>query len=452
MLFKNAFEENQGLRFVYEHLQLSSSLGRSYLLDYPLINNKEELLLEFDYLSRTKLLLENADYKLQINHIRQQLHQVNNIRPTLALLDQEVVLDDIQLFEIKKTALLTKGISADLSKFSDALFVFDDMDAVIALLDPERTNIPHFYIYAAYDPDLAEWRHKIQLAENQNDAEQFREKAQQIEDRIRKQLTDTLKKYRIVLIQNIRKLAHLDLLLAKAQMAINWHCCCPEISESTDLQRLFNPEVAEALALKGRSFQPVDIRFGQETILITGANMAGKSVLLKTVSLAQFMFQFGFFVPAEQAKMTIVENILCSIGDRQSEISGLSSFAVEILTIDKIIREAKSGKKILALVDELARTTNPEEGKHLVNGFIRIMDKYHVSALVTTHYSGISAPCRRLRVKGLQLQESQNITAGNISDFMDYSLTETNLDEVPMEALTIAKLFGVDEEFLENCQ
>ena len=182
--------------------------------------------------------------------------------------------------------------------------------------------------------------------------------------------------------------------------------------------------------------------------LSMAANMAGKSVLLKTLALTQYLFQFGFYVPAQRASLCVVEEIISSIGDRQSELSGLSSFAVEILTIDKIIQEGRAGKRVLALVDELARTTNPEEGKVLVGNFIRLTTQLGITALVTTHYGGIEASCRRLRVKGLQLKEGQVITAGNISDFMDYALVETDADEVPMEAFTIARLFGVDDELL----
>ena len=243
-------------------------------------------------------------------------------------------------------------------------------------------------------------------------------------------------------------LAHLDLILAKVRLASDWHCCRPEVADHTELVQLSNPEVAAALAEKGRHFQPIDIHFGRETILVTGANMAGKSVLLKTLALTQYLFQFGFYVPAQRASLCVVEEIISSIGDRQSELSGLSSFAVEILTIDKIIQEGRAGKRVLALVDELARTTNPEEGKVLVGNFIRLTTQLGITALVTTHYGGIEASCRRLRVKGLQLKEGQVITAGNISDFMDYALVETDADEVPMEAFTIARLFGVDDELL----
>ena len=198
---------------------------------------------------------------------------------------------------------------------------------------------------------------------------------------------------------------------------------------------------------RGRAFQPIDIRFTNEAVLITGANMAGKSVLLKTVSLAQYLFQFGFCLPAKTATMTVVDEIISSIGDQQSETSGLSSFAVEILT-QHHLGAGRQGHKVLALVDELARTTNPEEGKILVGNYLRLAEKLHITTLVTTHYSGIRATCRRLRVKGLQLKEDQVVTIGNISDYMDYSLVETDADEVPMEAFNIARLFGVDEELL----
>ena len=131
-------------------------------------------------------------------------------------------------------------------------------------------------------------------------------------------------------------------------------------------------------------------------------------------------------------------------------MNGLSSFAVEILNIDKIIKAVKEGQRILALVDELARTTNPEEGKALVSSFVQIMSQHQVDALITTHYSGLDTPCRRLRVKGLKIKDNeQQITPDNINQFMDYSLVENHTDDVPKEAVTIAEIFGIDEEFLQ---
>lgn len=448
MLFKNTFEPIPALQFVYKNLQLTSTLGRHYLLDLPFCTDADTLRAEFDLMEATAAIVHDDTHRTKLSHLRNQLHQINDIRPTLSVLESSQVLDDIQLFEIKKTAILTDAIAQDLAAIQCTLFPLEEMGEVVACLDPEHTHIPHFYIYSAYDPELAKWRERIQNAQSVQEAEEFRFQAQKVEDKVRAHLTEQLRPWGEAIARNLDTLAHLDLILAKVRLASDWHCCRPEVTDRTELVQLSNPEVAAALAEKGRRFQPIDIHFGRETILVTGANMAGKSVLLKTLALAQYLFQFGFYVPAQRASLCVVEEIITSIGDRQSELSGLSSFAVEILTIDKIIQEGRAGKRVLALVDELARTTNPEEGKVLVGNFIRLTTQLGITALVTTHYGGIEASCRRLRVKGLQLKEGQVITAGNISDFMDYALVETDADEVPMEAFTIARLFGVDDELL----
>lgn len=448
MLFKNTFEPIPALQFVYKNLQLTSTLGRHYLLDLPFCTDADTLRAEFDLMEATAAIVHDDTHRTKLSHLRNQLHQINDIHPTLSVLESGQVLDDIQLFEIKKTAILTDAIAQDLAAIQCTLFPLEEMGEVVACLDPEHTHIPHFYIYSAYDPELAKWRERIQNAQSVQEAKEFRFQAQKVEDKVRAHLTEQLRPWGKAIARNLDTLAHLDLILAKVRLASDLHCCRPEVADHTELVQLSNPEVAAALAEKGRRFQPIDIHFGRETILVTGANMAGKSVLLKTLALTQYLFQFGFYVPAQRASLCVVEEIITSIGDRQSELSGLSSFAVEILTIDKIIQEGRAGKRVLALVDELARTTNPEEGKVLVGNFIRLTTQLGITALVTTHYGGIEASCRRLRVKGLQLKEGQVITAGNISDFMDYALVETDADEVPMEAFTIARLFGVDDELL----
>ena len=450
MLFKNAFEQNAALHFVYEHLQLTSNLGRHYLLNLDFCSDADALNAEFDLLEKTLSLVRDENYRTKLTHIRNNLHQINDIRPTLSALENGITLDDIQLFEIKKTAILTRRISDDLNAIGCNAFPLENMDSVVAMLDPEHTNIPHFYIYSAYDHELATWRERIDQAKSATEAEEYRFQAQKVEDRIRTQLTVLLQPDRRAIAQNLDTLAHFDLMLAKSKLAVEWNACRPIIGQETRLRQLYNPEVDAALKERGRAFQPIDIQFSNEAVLVTGANMAGKSVLLKTVSMAQYLFQFGFYIPAKEAVMTVVDDIISSIGDKQSETSGLSSFAVEILTVDKIVKAGRAGRKVLALVDELARTTNPEEGKILVRNFLQLAEKLHITALVTTHYGGIDTTCRRLRVKGLQLKEGQAITIGNISDYMDYSLVETDADEVPMEAFNIAKLFGVDAELLKQ--
>ena len=453
MLFKNAFEQQPSLRFVYEKLQFYSALGRQYLLNQPFITDSDALSTEYARLAAVKGLWQDTSRRTVFSHLSQQIHQLNNISPTLTSLENGAVLDDIQLFEIKKTAILTNVIAQDVQKLGITWLEYSPMEEVITILDPEHTFIPHFYVYSAYDEELACLREKMKTGNNPQEIETCRFYAQQIEDRLRAELSDKLRPYQESLSRNLRNTAYLDMLIAKVKLAIEWNACRPEISDSHQIVDLVNPEIASVLEQKGRKFQPVSIAFGRETVLVTGANMAGKSVLLQSVALAQHLFQFGFFLPAKSASMPVMDEVITSIGDRQSALSGLSSFAVEVLTIDRIIKSARNGKRVLALVDELARTTNPDEGKQMVNGFVRICRKLSLTAIITTHYSGLEVDCRRLRVKGLQIPEGvSSLSIGHIADYMDYSLIETHNDDVPKEAFTIARLLHVDDEFLSACQ
>ena len=452
MLFKNAFEQQPSLRFVYEKLQFNSALGRQHLLNLPLYTDGAELAMEFNHLEAFITLWRDESLRPVMTHLCQQIHQLNNIAPTLLALEDGAVLDDIQLFEIKKTAILTEAITSDVNKLGIDWLKYEPMDSVINLLDPEQTHIPHFYVYSAYDEDLACLREKMKATDDAQETETYRFQAQEIEDRLRVELSEKLRPHSRALSQNLRNTACLDLMTAKARLALEWNACKPQTGERHELAKLVNPEIAAALSQKGREFQPVSVTFGRETVLVTGANMAGKSVLLQSLALAQYLFQFGFYLPAESATLPVVDEVITSIGDRQSALSGLSSFAVEVLTIDKIIKTAREGKRVLALVDELARTTNPDEGKRMVNGFIRLSRKLGLTAVVTTHYSGLDVDCKRLRVKGLQIPEgTDSLSIGHISDYMDYSLIETRNDDVPKEAFTIARLLHVDEEFLSEC-
>ncbi len=452
MLFKNAFEQQPSLRFVYERLQFNSALGRQHLLNLPFCTDDAQLTAEFDHLETFTALLRDESLRPVLSHLGQQIHQLNNIAPTLLSLENGAVLDDIQLFEIKKTAILTDVIAQDVSKLGISWLTYEPMGEVIHLLDPEQTHIPHFYVYSAYDEELACLREKMKMSRDSQETETYRFQAQKIEDRLRAELSEKLRPFSRALSLNLRNTASIDLLTAKARLALEWGACKPQIGDRHDLKMLTNPEIAATLEQKGRKFQPVSIAFGRETVLITGANMAGKSVLLQSLSLAQHLFQFGFFLPAESATLPIVDEVITSIGDRQSALSGLSSFAVEVLTIDRIIKTARGGKRVLALVDELARTTNPDEGRRMVNGFIRLSRKLGLTAVVTTHYSGLDVECKRLRVKGLQIPEgTDSLSIGHIADYMDYTLTETRDDEVPKEAFTIARLLRIDEEFLAEC-
>lgn len=93
---------------------------------------------------------------------------------------------------------------------------------------------------------------------------------------------------------------------------------------------------------------------------------------------------------------------MISIGENTQNEEGLSSFANEILNINGIIKKVKQEGTYLVLIDELARTTNPQEGTALLKSIADILLKYMQTSVITTHYSGIGDRYNMLRVKGLK--------------------------------------------------
>ena len=179
--------------------------------------------------------------------------------------------------------------------------------------------------------------------------------------------------------------------------------------------------------------------------------MAGKTVILKTLALCQYLLQFGFFVPAQSACIALVDRVLVSVGDDQSEQNGLSSFASEMVKINEMVEASIRKENVLILVDELARTTNPTEGRAIVNAVAEIFNENQTQSVITTHYSGLDSRCRKLRVKGLDKDfKSGEINKNNINDYMDYSLIEDDASTVPHEALRIAGILGINQQIIEK--
>ena len=248
-------------------------------------------------------------------------------------------------------------------------------------------------------------------------------------------------------------MAYADFLFAKATLARRWGLVRPVVKPfadgvASDLVALWNPRLKHRNDELGLRYQPVDVQLCQGTCLITGANMAGKTVLLKTVGIAQLMAQFGFFVPAARASIVPVDDIIFCIGDEQNEMKGLSSYASEIIKISDTISRSAS-QRLLILIDEPARTTNPVEGKAIVQSVATLLNGCTSFSIITTHYSQLGIPCRRLRVRGfVERIGDVRLTPDNINDFIDYSLMPDDSNEVPHEALRIASILGCDSQML----
>ena len=448
MTLSNAIHKQTGLRYITGLLQLHSSAGRQRMLSQVFITDAAELQKEFYLLSELVECFKNPKYQGAINRIVQGLMELHDIQGTLNNLGGRSILDDIELFEIKRFALIADEINKQIKIVDYSGITLPSLNDVVELLDPEGNRTAHFFIYSAYSEKLAHLRkkHKAMDDPQSEEAHAIHEKCIEIEDTKRQELSAKLWSFHSDISLAWIGVAELDFMMARARLSIDLHLVQPKISEEiTSFTGLFHPQVKALLEQEKRTFHPWDISLHSAPCLITGANMAGKTVLLKTVALNQYLFQFGFYVAAASAEIVPVEKIMTGIGDEQSELSGLSSFAAEMLNIQSIISSARVGNKLLVLIDEPARTTNPHEGIAIANALIDLLEELNIRSLITTHYSGLQTDCRKLRVKGLTFpQNNEPITATNIDQYMDYSLMEHTNDEVPREALQIAEILGID--------
>lgn len=456
MKIKELIKNDVGFQYVVDNLELMSAAGRRKALNSEFSADADLLRTEWQRLAKAIAATLEYKYKKPYIDLRHCLMQLHDLQGTLTSLANHTPLNEVELFEIKNLALLcqtSRGAIAGLG-LADELPLPETAE-VFALLDPDHTGIANFYIYDSYDPRLAPLRRELNALQSQSaDASPERiaellALQNEIQEEVCLRLSDQLTTWTDTLVTALEQLAYTDFLLAKAELALRWSLTQPEIGEKTAYKALINPRLKEHNEKHRLRYQPVDIEVRNGVSLITGANMAGKTVLLKSVGTAQLMAQCGLFVPAEQAVIQLVEGVATSIGDDQDEMNGLSSYAAEIIKISDILKRSRH-ERLLILIDEPARTTNPVEGKALVQALIKILEGLPSITLITTHYSQLGVSCRRLRVKGFVEDLSDiPLTPRNINLFIDYSLTEESGEDVPQEALRIAAILGCDKELIE---
>lgn len=425
MKFREIVESPCGIRYLFDELRLQSGFARKVLLDREMMT--DAAVIDRAYASlRTYIDLVDRDRR-RVEDIRFRLQGLRDISGTLASLAEGAVLDEIELFEVKHLAMLARTLETG-----------EGMERIIAILDPDGLGIGTFYLYDSYSPALRRLRDAV---DRNPDDEELREQLFNEEDRLRKSLSERLRPDASALRKTLLDLAELDISLAMALQVREEGLTLPVSGEETRIGGMFHPGVRAVLKARGRDFQPVDFEFAAGVpATVIGANMGGKTVALKTLCMIQYLYQFGFAVPAASAVMTPFGDIRFCIGDEQSETAGLSSFAAEMQRIDRAIGAADAGGRVLMLVDEPARTTNPVEGTALVAALLaRLSGSPDLALILTTHYTvAHEGVCWRVR----------GLLPGTKGRRMDYRLVKTASHEVPREALHIARELGIDAQWI----
>lgn len=236
--------------------------------------------------------------------------------------------------------------------------------------------------------------------------------------------------------------AELNLYFAKSNLGAKMRGCIPEISSDgvLELKKARHPLIDPAKVV------PVDISVGKDysTLIVTGPNTGGKTVLLKTAGLLSAMAMCGLMVPAaDGSKISVFDHILVDIGDMQSIEQSLSTFSSHMSNMVNIIKTAD--EKSLILVDELGSGTDPVEGAALAVSIIEKLMEKGSRIFVTTHYQELK----------LFAIERDNVENGSCEfDVKTLQPTYRLIIGSPgkSNAFSISSKLGIPEDIIENAK
>ncbi len=185
-------------------------------------------------------------------------------------------------------------------------------------------------------------------------------------------------------------IAEIDVIAGLADVAELNNYICPEVNQDTDIEILDGRHPVIEQSVKEEDFVPNDIHLdsrGQQILIITGPNMAGKSTILRQTALTVLMAQMGGFVPASKAIIGVVDRIFTRVGASDDLARGQSTFMVEMNETANILRHATP--RSLVILDEIGRGTSTYDGLSIawaVAEDLHAREGKGVRTLFATHY------------------------------------------------------------------
>ena len=215
------------------------------------------------------------------------------------------------------------------------------------------------------------------------------DRIREIELRLFKESCAAISKSAHKLLQIARSLAVLDVLSALSETAALGGYVRPEVLDGSDLEIHEGRHPVVEGSLNGKRYIPNDVIFenGEIVRVITGPNMSGKSTYLRQTALIVLMAQIGSFVPADSARLGLVDRIFTRIGAQDEIHAGQSTFMVEMIEAANILHHATS--RSLLILDEIGRGTSTYDGLSIAWGMIEYIHNHpHLRAktLFATHY------------------------------------------------------------------
>ena len=403
---KIGFELSQRLKNIgdLERLISKVAVGR--------VNPKEvahlkKTLLEIDPL---KKLLDSNDQPKSLSHLIEKL----DCCPSLIELINKSLCEE-PAGQIGKGEVIKSGWNKELDELREIAYHGKDFLTELQQRESERTEIPSlkiafnnvfgYYIEvrnAHKDKVPEEWIRKQTLV----NAERYiteelkvyeqkilgaEEKILSLETRLFHELVLEMANFITPIQLNAQILGRLDCLFSFSTIAHKYNYCRPEINEglSIDIINGRHPVIEQSLEI-GEKYIANDIHLNQETqqiMMITGPNMSGKSALIRQTALIVIMAQMGCFVPAQNAKIGLVDKVFTRVGASDNISSGESTFMVEMNETASILNNISP--RSLILLDEIGRGTSTYDGISIawaIAEYLHENKKAKCKTLFATHY------------------------------------------------------------------
>ena len=348
-------------------------------------------------------------------HLQQLADRINLCEKIRDKIDKELVEEPP--VNLAKGKVMAEGVSPELDELRDLIFNSKEHLVKIQRAEAERTGIDNLKIgfnnvFGYYLEVTNKYKNKGLVPENWirkqtlTNAERYitnelktleakilsaEEKIQILEEKLFEALVETLNDYIAPIQLNGALIAQVDCLLSFAKVAQRNNYSKPEITDdlTLEIKQGRHPVIEQQLEI-GQEYVPNDTFLDNETqqiLIITGPNMSGKSAILRQTALISLMAQMGCYVPAQSAKLGLVDKVFTRVGASDNISSGESTFMVEMNETASIMNNVS--ERSLILLDEIGRGTSTYDGISIawsIAEFLHDNGMARPKTLFATHY------------------------------------------------------------------
>lgn len=224
----------------------------------------------------------------------------------------------------------------------------------------------------------------VSVVEANNELQELSVKEKREIEKILAELTSLVSEITDEIKYNYEGIIDIDLCFAKAKLATSQKAVCPEVNDEGRIliKKGRHPLLDPAKVVP----QNINLGYDFDSLIVTGPNTGGKTVVLKTIGLFSLMAQTGLHVPSDDGTvLSVFDRIYADIGDEQSIEQSLSTFSSHMKNIVHILNNITPDS--LVLFDELGAGTDPIEGAALANAILEYVKNLGAKTVATTHYS-----------------------------------------------------------------